>query len=85
MTEICPSLPSAEVAYRLVRPDVRAFPSVLGTVAFRALLIGIGLRWSNDWKPRAHLLRDALFASSVIETFVIGWALYQTRRQKDLS
>lgn len=77
MPKVCPSLPSAEVAYDLVSPNLTALPAMLGTVAFRALLIGYGLRFAGG-KDRPHLFRDSLCASLVIESFVLGWALRNT-------
>lgn len=78
---LCPSLPSAEVAYDLVKPDIAALPAVLGTVAFRGVLIWMGLELAHfkDKKPPSLAL-NALIASSVVEVFVLGWAAYQTHR-----
>lgn len=81
---LCPSLPSAKVAYELVSPNPRALPGVVGTLLFRATLIAGGLRLAHGrWPPT--VLRDSLVASSVIETFVIGWAIHQTARYRALT
>ena len=81
MPTLCPSLPSAEVAYDLVKPDIAALPAVLGTVAFRGVLIWMGLKLAHfkDDEPPSLAL-NALIASGVVEVFVLGWATYQTHK-----
>lgn len=79
MNGLCPSLPSAEVAYELVQEGPRALPGVLGTVSFRTMLIGAGIGLASRGQDRPHLFRDAVFAALAVEAFVVGWAYYQTR------
>jgi hypothetical protein len=75
----CITLPSADAAVRLVRGDVaRGLPGVLGTALLRGLLIAGGLYAVGE---RAHLVRNALGASAVIEAFVLAWVAAKSAQQ----
>jgi hypothetical protein len=71
----CPSVPSAEAAYRLVAGDASAIPAVLGTMALRGGLIAAGVLLAGQ---REHVFRSSVAGAIAIEAFVLAWAAYKT-------
>ncbi len=71
---IAPALPSATSALALVNGEPGALPIVIAHTTLRAGIIGIGLLVSGQ---RRGVFRNAIVASLAIETFVLGWAIYQ--------
>ncbi len=78
----CPSLPSSECAYRLVSGDWSALPAVIGTTAFRAGLIGLGMYAFGNEKTRENLVRNSIAGAVMVEAFVVGWLVYTTTKAK---
>lgn len=75
---ICPSLPSATVAYKLVAGDVVAgVPGAIATTLFRASLIGAGM-WLAGARDKDALKRQALGGALMVEASVIGYAWWRT-------
>jgi hypothetical protein len=67
----CITLPSSETAVTLVRGDVAAgLIGVIGSTLLRSVIIMGGLYVVGE---RAHLIRNALGASTAIELFVLAW------------
>lgn len=66
----CPSLPSSEHAYSLVKGEPKAILGVAGTTLFRAALIGLGIGLMGD---RKHLVKNSIAGAVSVEAFVIGW------------
>jgi hypothetical protein len=71
---IAPALPSATSALALVNGEPGALPIVIAHTTLRAGIIGVGLLVSGQ---RRGIVKNAFVASLAIETFVLGWALYQ--------
>jgi hypothetical protein len=71
---LAPALPSATSALALVNGEPGALALVAAHTGLRAGIIGVGLLVSGQ---RRGVVKNALVASLAIETFVLGWALYQ--------
>ena len=77
----CPAaLPSGSSAAALLGGDWRALPLAVGHTIVRAALVGAGLYAVGE---RAHVVRNAVAGSLAIETFVLGWAAWKLRRDKN--
>ncbi len=66
----CPSLPSSETAYQVVRGEGMGFVKLVRDLTVRAGLIGVGMFVAGE---REHLIRNSLAGSAGIEVFVLGW------------
>jgi hypothetical protein len=72
-------LPSEHAAQQLVAGEPGALANVVGTVALRAGLIWVGLALAGVQERRVV---GALAASAAIESFVLGWVLFERRRAR---
>lgn len=65
-------LPSVNAAQQLVDGKAGGFVAVVGTMTFRASLVGTGLVLAGEREPW-EVVKKSLAASAVIETFVLLW------------
>jgi hypothetical protein len=72
------TLPSAECAFDFIDGQPGSTLGVLGTTAFRALLIAGGAYAAGVRDPRT-LLAASLGGALAVEGFVIGWVYMQKK------
>jgi hypothetical protein len=71
------TLPSSDAACELVRaPSLSAVGKVIGSTAFRAILIAAGMVVLGE-RRRKHLVRGAIGGALMIELFVLAWTARQ--------
>lgn len=74
---MCPTLPSADTAYRLLRGDSSAWPNLLRDLLGRAALIGVGVKVvGGSWNDAA---RYGAAGALSIEAFVLSYAAMKIR------
>lgn len=77
---MCPTLPSADTAYRLIRGDGSAVPNLLRDLLGRAALIGVGVALSGGSQKEA--IRCGIAGALSIEAFVLTYAAVRVHQQK---
>lgn len=81
--DMCPTLPSADTAYRLIRGDGSAVPNLLRDLLGRAALIGVGVAIAGGSKKEA--LRYGVAGALSIEAFVLTYAAVRVQQQKAIA
>jgi hypothetical protein len=82
---VCPSLPSSDTAYALLRGQPAAVPYLLRDLAGRAVLVGTGIYFVDRWLGEASVKNAALRGlggAVMIELCVIAYVAVTTRGRR---
>jgi len=74
----CEPLPSGDAAHDLLDEKPGAMGALIGTMAFRAAMIAVGISWAGEKNPR-RLLAKSLAAVTLVEATVL-WEASQNRK-----
>jgi hypothetical protein len=78
--DMCPTIPSADTAYRLMRGDGSAVPNLIRDMVGRAALVGIGVALAGGSRDEA--IRYGIAGALSIEAFVLAYAAVRVFGQK---
>jgi len=74
---ICLTLPSAETAYRVVRGDEKAIPSLFRDMVLRGIIVGLGVKAAGgSWRDAAKF---GAAGSVAIQSYVLYFAYKKSR------